>query len=485
MKTKITFPLIVLFSAITLFYSARTNAQVTLYGLTCYGGDSNVGTVFEIKPSGYYHTVASLRSQFAAWPYGSLLFARDSAFYASSYGGAYDDSCTIFKCSSTGAITTMIDLDTVWNQSDPKGNSLIQGMDGILYGMTTMGGNNGPYGDGLIFKMTLSGHYSAVHFFTDSIDGRFPYGSLIQTKDSMLWGMTSTGGAIGFGTIFKCTTSGVFTTVHSFNDTDGGQPFGDLLLANDGNFYGLTSFGGKYGDGVLFRLTTSGIYTKLVDFTGDTNGGEPLGSLIQATDGKLYGLTETGGIQEQEDSSSATYGTLFSCTLSGNLTTLVYFTGINGEYPMGTLIQASDGNLYGMTTYGGTNSLGNVFQYTLSGNLTTLISFDSTTGTMPEFGKLIEVDKLPSGLNALVNSTYANVFPNPNNGVFTIQTSAASARYSVLTVYNITGQQIKNEALKGNTSVIDLSAQPSGVYLYRLLGETGNLIGEGKLIIQK
>ena len=187
--------------------------------------------------------------------------------------------------------------------------------------------------------------------------------------------MTDSGGVYHVGTIFHCTPSGIFTSMFSFDSIDGMNPYGDLFLANDGNFYGLTEYGGKHDYGTLFRYNPSGIYTKLVDFN-DTNGAIPYGSLIQATDGNLYGLTSSGG--------NSGYGTLFVCTLSGNLTTLVNFNdSIDGADPEGTLIQASDGYLYGMTSYGGGYNLGTVFQCSLSGNFTKLVDFSGETGFHP------------------------------------------------------------------------------------------------------
>src|SRR6185312_9854187 len=315
MKNKIaTFTLPAFILAFLLSFTLAP-AQVVLYGLTSAGGDYLAGTIFSVTPLGDYKTFAELNPTFASQPYGSLLYASDKNFYASSVLGGYGGSCTIFRCDRNGILTTMINLDSVWGSSEPQGNNLIQAMDGNLYGMTTMGGPNRV---GVIYKLQLSGKYSALHFFNDT-DGASPYGSLIQTKDGNLWGMTDNGGgdssSIGFGNIFRCTPSGKYTSVFNFSGTNGANPLGDLLLANDGNFYGLTSAGGLYGMGVLFRYNpSSGIYTKLVDFKG-SNGATPSGSLIQATDGKLYGLTAN----YNDSITYFGYGSLFSCTLSGNL----------------------------------------------------------------------------------------------------------------------------------------------------------------------
>ena len=475
MKTKSTFLLIILFIIVSLLFSNKTNAQVVLYGVTSSGGDSNAGTVFSVTPTGILTTIASLKASVASQPDGSLLYANDGNFYASSVTGGFDDSCTIFQCSPTGTLKTMINLDSVWGSSDPLGNSLIQAMDGFLYGMTTQGG---PNLIGVLFKLPLSGHYTAVHFFNDT-DGAMPYGSLIQTKDSMLWGMTSAGGIIdsgvGLGNIFHCTPSGEFTSVFSFDSIDGINPYGDLLLANDGNFYGLTSFGGKYGYGTLFRYKPSGTFTKLVDFN-DTNGAVPYGSLIQASDGNLYGLTSAGGDSDQ--------GTLFSYTLSGNLNTLLKFNNGTGVMPYGTLIQASDNNLYGLTNMGGNNSMGTIFQYTLSGNFTKLVDFNMLNGAYPEYGKLIEINDKANAIKEVYNVINTDVFPNPNNGQFTIQLSGISGQSSV-EIYNMLGEKVFPQLSITNYPLSVSLNQPNGLYLYRILDENGNATSTGKFVIQK
>lgn len=494
MKTRTILSLITLFAVIALL-SIRASAQVTLYGLTTYGGDYMQGTIFSVTPSGDFKTFASLNPTFAANPDGSLLYASDHNFYATSMNGGYADSCTVFRCAPDGILTTMINLDSVWGSSAPTGNSLIQGKDGNLYGMTTSGG---PYNGGVIFTLQLSGQYSALHFF-DSAGGANPYGSLIQTPDGNLWGMTNKGGTYdslqydslyyymnnGDGTIFHCTTSGTFVSVFKFNDSTGTAPYGDLLLANDGNFYGLTSSGGRYSLGTLFRYTPSGQFTKLVDFNG-TNGGSPYGSLIQGTDGNLYGLTSMMGDSVYDG------GTLFSCSLSGNLTTLVNFDSATGMSPQGTLCQASDGNFYGIAPVGGQYGFGTVFQYSSSGGLKKLVDFSGETGYYSIYiygsglalGKLIEVDNLPAGLTELTHINGAGVYPNPNNGQFTLRLSGADYP-ELLEVYNSLGQKVFTSMLTSQTNNISITDQPNGIYFYRVISQAGEPINEGKLVLTK
>jgi uncharacterized repeat protein (TIGR03803 family) len=120
-------------------------------------------------------------------------------------------------------------------------------------------------------------------------------------------------------------------------------------------------------------------FTPLLDFHG-SNGDDPeYGSLVQGTDGNFYGTTSFGGAN--------TKGTIFKITPSGKLTSLYSFCAqtncTDGDFPSTGLLQGSDGNFYGVTYIGGTDANGTVYKVTPAGKLTTLHSFASTDGAHP------------------------------------------------------------------------------------------------------
>jgi uncharacterized repeat protein (TIGR03803 family) len=267
--------------------------------------------------------------------------------------------------------------------------SLIQGKDGNLYGTTSGLNGNNASSNGTVFKITTSGDLTTLYSFSFA-DGALPYAGLIQGKDGNLYGTTVQGGAYGRsagGTVFKITTSGTLTTLYSFIFDDGASgPAAALIQGKDGNLYGTTSELNGYLSGEVFKITTSGVLTPLHTFSEPWPGSDGCDSnaLIQGQDGDLYGTTQSGGTLTSADPYG--FGTVFKITTSGALTTLYSFsalssiyTNADGAYPGGVLMQDKDGALYGTTYGGGTNGNGTVFKITTSGALTTLYSFNAFT----------------------------------------------------------------------------------------------------------
>jgi len=315
-----------------------------------------------------------------AGPYAGLVQSTDGNFYGITWvGGAYNQG-TVFKITFSGTLSTLYSFCSQANCADganPAGG-LVQANDGNFYGTTADGGDrsNCYPGCGTVFKITSGGTLTTLHSF-DGTDGSYPTAGLVQSTDGNIYGTTDYGGAsdnctFGCGTVFKITPSGTLTALHSFSGSDGYYP-GGLVQASDGNFYGTT----VGGNGTVFKITPSGTLTTLHSFSGD-DGYFPTG-LVQASDGNFYGTTQAGGAN---DKCYDGCGTVFEITHSGMLTTLHSFSGGDGYYPAG-LIQATDGSFYGTTTEGGAYGNGTVFGITPSGALTTLHSFDGSDGAPP------------------------------------------------------------------------------------------------------
>src|SRR5207249_3194786 len=149
-------------------------------------------------------------------------------------------------------------------------------------------------------------------------------------------------------------TNGNPSAVQFNSGADGANPYAGLVQASDGNFYGTTYNGGSHGAGSIFRISSAGVFTNLYSFgsiAGD--GANPYAGLVQASNGLLYGTTVNGGALGGSFGSTP-LGTIFAVNSVGGYG-FVDFFGTNGAQPYGGLIQASDGNLYGTTSAGGTN----------------------------------------------------------------------------------------------------------------------------------
>jgi uncharacterized repeat protein (TIGR03803 family) len=309
-------------------------------------------------------------------PRAQLVMGPDGALYGTTVSGGASNQGAVFKVTTAGVVTTLANFYG-FNGMAPNAG-LILASDGHFYGTTTSGGANNL---GTVFRMTPSGTLTTLAHLTTAT-GSAPRAPLIQALDGQFYGTTSANGT-GNGTIFRMTSSGVITVLVNFSGTSGSfmgsSCQAGLIRASDGNLYGLTSTGGNGGGfGTVFRLTTSGAFTSLRSFTGTTGatpGSAPLAALVQASDGLLYGTTNVGG--------TGNLGTVFKITTTGTFTSMVSFTGTSGASlgtnPQSALVPwATDGSLYGMTNTGGTNNGGTLFKVTTAGVLTTIRSLAST-----------------------------------------------------------------------------------------------------------
>src|SRR6267142_5439649 len=186
----------------------------------------------------------------------------------------------------------------------------------------------------------------------DATNGSRPYGPLVQGKDGVFYGTTAIG-PWNQGNIFRVSAGHPLRSIFAFHGTNGGQPISPLTLGKDGNLYGTARREGAFGYGNAFRISRGGRFTPLLDFLG-TNGAAP-SSLMLANDGNFYGTTLEGPEAGSGETRYSGQGTVFRMTNVGGLTSLFQFNGDNGSQPWGGLVQGKDGDLYGVTMYGGTN----------------------------------------------------------------------------------------------------------------------------------
>jgi uncharacterized repeat protein (TIGR03803 family) len=306
---------------------------------------------------------------------------------AAGGGGAFGGGL-VFSITPAGKMNTLYSFCAQNNCTDGGGPSgaVVQGTDGNFYGTTAVGGSGGNCfgGCGTIFKITPEGILTTLHAFSGT-DGETPETQLLLANDGDFYGTTLSGGANdNAGTVFKITSNGVFTLLYSFcslaDCVDGDEVDGTLVQGTDGDFYGTTAAGGAYANGTIFKITSNGALSTLYSFCSQPNcadGGYPEGGLVQGPDHYFYGTTYGGGTST--GCRGYACGTVFKFASNGTLTTLDSFDFTDGEGPNATLIQATDGNLYGTTEFGGSNQHGTIFRVSPAGKLTTLYNFCSLT----------------------------------------------------------------------------------------------------------
>lgn len=328
-------------------------------------------------------------------PYAGLIQGFNGNFYGTTeFGGKVGGKIIEAAGFQAGSIYSFSGPD-----GEEPTSPLIQLADGSFYGTTASGGQ---YGSGTIFRLYERTKLQILHSF-NLTDGALPSAGLLFGSDGNLYGTTNWGGNYscnanyGCGTIFRITTSGKLTTLHVFNGTDGANPaFGSLIEAPDGNFYGTTSAGGTGtechydgGCGTVFKITSSGVLTTLYNFcpqSGCADGAEPAAGLTLGPHGYFYGTTMDG---------ASGYGTIFRMSPAGQVETIHAFSGLDGFNPTGGLTRATDGKFYGAAYNGGPNNChpidicGTVFRITADGGFQILHQFDLSDGAAP-VGNLLQ-----------------------------------------------------------------------------------------------
>jgi len=274
--------------------------------------------------------------------------------------------------------------------------ALVRDTVGNLYGTTDAGGSGGTSGYGTVFSVDSSGTETVLYNFCSvsrCADGAYPDAALVRNTAGNLYGTTYGGGYSADGTVFKLSKTGTETVLYSFDGgLDGCYPNGGLLRDKAGNLYGTTSECGAYAYGTVFKLSKTGKKTVLHRFHGGSDGAYPAStSLVMDADGNLYGVTEYGGGIGCDGYGC---GTVYRLSQSRNLTVLHSFTGgaTDGCGPYGTPAMDTKGNLYGTASGCGSSNDGIVWQVSKKGTETVLHNFvgGSSDGAYPTAGVIMD-----------------------------------------------------------------------------------------------
>ncbi len=394
-------------------------ANGDFFGTTSGDGANNAGTVFEVSPAGKITTLYNFCSLAECTdgyqPYAGVALATNGNFYGTTVSGGSTGYGNVFEITPAGKLTTIYSFCYTSSTCDSPGYNphagVTQGSNGNFYGTTFQGTSNDTYNDGAIYEISGAGTIEAVfNFDIYAGDGGAPSGPLVQASNGDFYGTTEGGGTNFYGAVFKMNSAVDATTIYSFcslsNCSDGENPIGGVVLASNGDFYGTTAYGGANGDGTVFKITPAGTLITLYSFCSQAlcaDGGIPQAGLVQATDGNFYGVTTGFG--------SNGSGTLFRITPSGNLKVLHTFCSeancADGNSASGAPMQATNGDLYGTTDGGGTSGVGTIYRWS-----TGLAPFVETIPTSGKVGAMITIlgNNLGGATSVTFNGTAASSF---------------------------------------------------------------------------
>ncbi len=282
-----------------------------LYGSTSSGGPGGYGTIFSLVPP----TTPPRNIQEAQWgktvlysfvgrndgaaPNGPLVMDHAGNLYGSTYaGGGGGNYGTVFELSlANGSWHESILHRFSGSDGDNPMDGVTLDAVGNVYG-TTRGG--GPFSTGIVYQVLAGSGWAENVLYDFPGDGFDPESGVTFDLSGNLYGSTFGGGSNGAGTVFEL-SHGNWTPqlIYNFNGGNGWGPDSTKLIFDPaGYLYGTTYGDGPYGEGSVFKLTPSNgawVYTSLHDFTGGSDGGYPVGTLVLDANGNLYGTASLGG----------------------------------------------------------------------------------------------------------------------------------------------------------------------------------------------
>ena len=386
-----------------------------------------LGAAFRMTRAGSLTVLHRFRGPDGKAPNGGVTIATGGNYYGTTDSGGLYSLGTIFRVSDKGTFATLYNFKAKGDGSHPQAPP-IQGYDGNFYGTTIGGSKNGELGT--VYKITSTGVFTVLHNFSNG-GGAQPFAPLVQGTDGNFYGTTFSGGSHDQGTIFRITRSGALTVLFNFDGLHGGHPYAPMIQASDGYFYGVTTTGGSSEGGVAFRITSSGVLRVLHNFTGGMDGSNQVGGLVQATDGNFYGTNNVGGASD--------WGVLFRMTPSGTLTVLHAFAWETGASPQAALLQHTSGVLFSTTAVGGVDNSGEGTFYSFDVGLRPFVRFVKAAGHVGDMIGIIGQDFYKAtkvsfngapGTFTVHSNTYLQVTvpTNASTGFVTVSTPTATIR---------------------------------------------------------
>ena len=449
-----------------LFIMSISAQNKVFYGVTNSGGTANRGVIFKTDANGENYTVVhNFDGENGSRPDNCKLTYVNGWLYGTTGSGGVNDMGVLFQYNpSTEIYVKLHDFDGIDTGRSPYSN-VILASNGKLYGTTLNGGLN-DFGVLFEFDLTTNNLTKKLDFDGGKM-GKNLYASVIQAANGNLYGVTNQGGT-NAGVLYEYDyTSEVFTKLIDFEAVTLGRGPTILVEVENNVLYGTCSSGGVNSNGTIFEYVIStNTITKKFDFDSNSSGSQPPLSLMKASNGKLYGLTRYGGANN--------LGVLYEYNMTTEaFTTKFDFRSETGNFFGGTLLEATNGNLYGLTQNGGLNGDGTIFEFNISTDqFNKKFDFSRSSGSDPK-GGLIEIDESILGNTDFIHNSAEVIFwPNPVNDIMNLKNTIAFPFRT--NIFNLLGQEIKSDENFKTDHLLNVSHLKTGIYILTIIYQNGN-----------
>lgn len=348
-----------------------------IYGTSVLGGDFGSGTVFRVTPTGKHSVLYSFTGGAdGGEPYKGVTFDTQGNLYGTAVTGG-TGGCE----GGCGVVYRLTDSNGKWKQTvihnfngndgSGPGSGVTFDKYGNLYGMTPTGGT---YGAGVVFQMDPSSgnqwRFNVIHSFTGGVDGGGGSAGRLLIRNGRIYGVATTGGANGKGTVFELTPRAFgewkIRTLYAFKgQPDAGFPYGGLAFDSAGNLYGTTYYDGANNLGSVYELVSDGKgnWTEkvLYSFKGGDDGSSSISNVVIDSLGNLYGTTSEGG-------ASCNCGVIFKLApdpLGNWIESVQYrFQGApDAGFAYNGMVTGLGGVMFGATVHGGLTDDGTIYAF--------------------------------------------------------------------------------------------------------------------------
>jgi hypothetical protein len=297
----------------------------------------------------------------------------------------------------------------------------------------------------------------------------------MRASDGKFYGMIAGGGTSQKGYVFQFDpVTAHFQPVFSFDGTNGAQPSNGLVQGENGKIYGVVDAGGTNELGVIFSLDLATL-KETVLYNMDASVGAAKGSLLYATDGNLYGITFYQGM--------LLHGSFFRFNPSTKVIKVLRAYdgdtyGMYGSVPVSQIVQADNGNLYyGLSSYA--HIYGIIVSYnpsTLQDSIASIMT--ASNGGCQACNAPISLLFQSSVTNAVSElnkaSNNLSVYPNPTTGELKVDILQAGCLIKEVSIFNSLGTEvIKQKAINSAGLKVNIASQPDGVYFLRIVSTKG------------